>query len=178
MEAVLGVLLGFGLSIFSDVFRQRLEKRRRNEERSERAIEDLVLLLDKARRPFLKAYRMNDDVDDEAVAAAVGELRQKSLLLNDLAARERIELIAEILENDFGAREFTGDSPSRVAWVAWNDGRTTLRCLLDGKPVGAPSADLSAYKSSIDEGRSLWEEHMKEEAERRDRKAEARSDKP
>lgn len=165
MEAAY-IVLGFGLGLFADVVRQMLDRRRRAEERSEKAIEELVVLLDKARRPFIKAYRTDDDVDNEAVSTAVQELRQKSLLLKDAAGRERIELIAEILENDFGAREFTGDSPSRLAWVVSNEGRATLRRLLDGKPVGEPSTELSAYKGSIDEGRALWEEHMREEEAR------------
>lgn len=166
MEAAY-VVIGFVLGFLGDWFRQKLDRRRRDEERSEKAIEDLVVVLDNARKPFVKAYRMDDQVDDEAVTKAVGALRQKSLLLRDPAGRERIELIAEILENDFGAREFTGDPPSRVAWVAWRDGRTALRRLLDGKPVGEPSDELAAYKSSLDEGRAQWEEQMREEEKRR-----------
>jgi hypothetical protein len=92
---------------------------------------------------------------------------RKAILLTDDASRKRIELVAEVLEDHFGAQEFTGDSFARIAWVGWNDGREALRCFLDGEPVPAPSEEILKYKGSIDEGRDIWEQHMKEEAERR-----------
>lgn len=147
--------------------RQWLGRKTRQEERSEQAAEDLIVLLDEARKPFLDAYQLDADVERAELRDATSKLRQKAVLLVDDDARARVELVAEVLEDYHGAQEFTGDRPSRIAWVAWNDGREALRRLLAGEPVQAPSDDLKRYKESMEEKRLLFEEHMKEEAARR-----------
>lgn len=172
MEVALGLIAGLFLGMLHDLFRQKLDRRRRNEERSEKAAEELIALLDDARVPFKDAYRLDADVNDEAVTVRVGRIRQKSLLIADDAIRERIELVAEVLENYHGAQQLTGDSPWRIAVVAWEDGRQALRTFLASQPLPASSKELSAYKGSIDEDREIWEQHMKEEAERRRHRAE------
>ena len=126
-------------------------------------------MLDEARDPFRDAYRLDAEVDDGEVRTRVMKVRQKAILLTDEAARKRIELVAEVLEDHFGAQEFTGDTFARIAWVAWNDGREAVRCFLDGKPILSPSDDLVKFKGSIDEGHKIWEQHMKDEAEHRRR---------
>lgn len=76
-----------------------------------------------------------------------------------------------MLSDPHGAQEFTGDTYARIAFVAWQDGRETLRRVLAGQDIPPPSDDLAGYSQSIDEGHALWEEHMKHEAERRRREA-------
>lgn len=154
--------------------RQWLGRKTRQEERSEEAAQDLVALLDDARKPFLDAYQLDSKVDRGQVRDATSKLRQKALLLSDQSARTRIELVAEVLEDYFGAREFTGDAPSRIAWVAWSEGREAVRRLLVGEALESLSDDLARYKESMEEKRQLYEEYMKEEAERRQQERERR----
>ena len=132
MEAAVGVIAGFFLGVAADIVRQWLHRKTRREERSEKAAEDLIVLLDEAREPFRDAYRLDAEVNDAEVRTRVTRLRQKAILLTDEATRKRIELAAEVLEDHSGAQEFTGDTFARIAWVAWNDAREALRCFLDG----------------------------------------------
>lgn len=172
MEIAIGLIVGFALGVAADIVRQWLGRKTRREERSEAAAGELIALLDEAREPFLDAYRHDADVDSADVRRRVAKVRQKALLLEDDAARTRLELVAEVLSDPHGAQEFTGDTYARIAYIAWQDGRETLRRTLAGKIVQPPSEELLGYKSSIDDGRALWEEHMREQAKRRGRKDE------
>jgi hypothetical protein len=116
MDAAIGVIAGFFLGVAADIVRQWLNRKTRREERSEKAAQDLIALLDEARAPFANAYRRNAEIDMNEVQGAVTKLRQKSLLLANQEGQERIELVAEVLESHFGAQEFTGDSYSSIAW--------------------------------------------------------------
>jgi hypothetical protein len=176
VDAALGVIAGFFLGVAADIVRQWLARKTRQEERSEKAAQDLIPLLDAARAPFLDAYQRDGDVDRQEVRDSVAMLRQKALMLTSDPARVRIELIAEVLQDFYGAQESTGDSPSRIAWVAWADGRETLRALLAREPIKPPSQELKAYKDSIEDKRTLWEEHMRDEVERRRKESKTSTD--
>lgn len=72
-----------------------------------------------------------------------------------------------MLEDFYGAQEFTGDRLSRIAWVAWQEGRETMRRVLAGEQIQPLSDDLKKYEDSMEQKQQLYGEQMKYEAERR-----------
>lgn len=168
MEAALiALLIGWLLGIASQFVGIWFDRRRRWEQRAEEAANELLGMLNQAQALFRNAYRRDSEIDDDKLWEIVGSIRAKAVLLRG-PARERINLVAEVLQDYWGAMQFTyGPPPSRVAFHVCKEGQESLRRVLHGEPLLTVSKEVVEYKDSIDQDRALHEEHMKDEAERR-----------
>lgn len=171
MEAALvAVVVGWFLGIGSQFVGNWFERKRRREEREEAAAKELLGLLDQARALFRNAYRHDSEIDDERLWQLVGEVRQKSVLLNN-SGRERLDHVANVFGDYWGAMQFTyGGPPSKIAFHAWTEGRESLRRILRGEALAPMSKEFDECRSSIEEYRALEEARMQEESERRSNK--------
>jgi hypothetical protein len=115
-------------------------------EGSVRAAEDLLDLLEEARRLM---PREPDEIPQEEVYRLCHRIQRKALLLSDAVARDTMNAVSDILwhsEYGFFAPQY---SPLTAAWLCANEGREVLGALLRREPVTEVPKSLARLAQTV-----------------------------
>ena len=133
-----------------------VERRRRIQERSENAANEILELLDKAYELFHDGWKHGGGPDQQVVLATTRPIRRLTVLLGGTEVRRRIEGVATLLEQSHAIENMTGDVPSRIAWKARVIGRNALGHLLSDEDLEADEV-LRQFLSAIDEYHQMFD---------------------
>lgn len=141
-----------------------LERRRRIEERSEVAADEILVLLDQAYDLLSECRTHGSDPPQHIMAEKTQPMRRKAVLLGAQTVRERVEGVATMLEQTHAVGNMTGDVPSQVAWRARAIGRNALGHLLSEEPLNAGET-LREYLQVIEDYHAMLEESQRSNRE-------------
>jgi hypothetical protein len=171
LTAVIGALIGFFADIAKTRLGEKAERRRAIKERSDKAAQELLPLLDEALAHFEGAPQHGDSPDYDSLVVTLGKISQKTILLADPQVRQQMDSAVEILSGYSAVEQFAGDVPRRIAYLTWDESRETLARSLNDQPFET-SEILKTYQAAVDEERQLYAEAMESERKRRIAEAE------
>lgn len=142
-------------------------RRRRVEERTEEAANELLETLYELRATFEGCWKYGSEPEEKVTSPLTSKIQRKAQLLSDPEARRHLTVIAEVIDQNHAVQQFGGDRPVKIAYVETDIGRENLGALLRTEALPADSSKLNAYHATLLEYYEVMELQNEPAAEKR-----------